>query len=87
MKEKTTDKDNQRWNFLVFITDQQNFRTLGCNGNQMIRTPNLDKMAGEGVNFINNFTPIPICGPARASVLTGLYPSAHGVIHWGRDGH
>ncbi|GAB5562188.1 MAG: arylsulfatase [Synoicihabitans sp.] len=47
----------------------------------MVQTPHLDRLAGEGVNFTHAFTPSPICSPARASLLTGTWPSTHGCIN------
>jgi arylsulfatase A-like enzyme len=70
-------------NVLVFLTDQQRWDTLGCYGNPMGLTPNLDSMAAEGVRFVNAFTPQPVCAPARSSLQTGKYPSATGVIRNG----
>ncbi len=65
-------------NILVFLSDQQRYDTLGCNGQPLDITPNLDQFAEEGVNFINAFTPQPVCGPARAMLQTGLYPTQTG---------
>ena len=66
---------------LLFHTDQHRADSLGCGGNTICRTPNLDALAARGVLFANAFTPIAICAPARASLLTGLYPMRHGVIN------
>jgi len=70
-------------NILVFLTDQQRWDTAGCYGNEMQLTPNLDAMAGKGVRFRHSFTCQPVCGPARASLQTGLYAAATGVWHNG----
>jgi choline-sulfatase len=60
---------------------------MGCAGNQEIRTPNLDRLAKEGVRFDHFFCASPVCSPARASILTGRIPSQHGVIDWLRGGN
>lgn len=66
---------------IVFIcTDQQRFDSLGCSGNPVARTPNIDLIASQGVRFTNHTTPCPICSPSRASIFTGLYPRNHGLI-------
>ena len=52
---------------------------MGCAGNKEIRSPNLDRVAREGIRFDNFFCASPVCSPARASILTGRIPSQHGV--------
>ena len=67
-------------NVLLIHSDQHRFDCLGANGHPQIRTPNLDRLAAEGVNFTHAFTPAPICSPARASLLTGQWPTQHGCM-------
>ena len=62
-------------NILVFFTDQQRWDTCGCYGQQLDVTPRLDQMAETGVLFENAFTCQPVCGPARAAIQTGVYPT------------
>jgi arylsulfatase A-like enzyme len=64
-------------NLLVLMTDQQRTDTLGCLGATPCRTPNLDRVAAEGVAFSHAITPVPLCSPARASIITGRYPHSH----------
>jgi arylsulfatase A-like enzyme len=66
-----------RPNFLFIVTDDQRFDTLGCAGNAIIRTPNVDRLAGEGVRFDRAFVTTPICAASRASILTGTYERTH----------
>jgi arylsulfatase len=61
-------------NILWICTDQQRFDTLGCYGNQFVRTPNVDRLAESGVLFDHAFTQSPVCTPSRSSFLTGRYP-------------
>ena len=68
-----------RPNILVICTDQHRFDALGCYGNPHIKTPNIDRLAAEGVLFERCYTPNPVCAPTRASILTGRYPRAHGL--------
>lgn len=63
----------QRPNILFFFTDQQRWDTCGCYGQKLDITPNLDRMAAEGVRFANAYTCQPVCGPARAVLQTGKY--------------
>ncbi|MCK4276132.1 MAG: sulfatase-like hydrolase/transferase [Phycisphaerae bacterium] len=60
-------------NILLIMADQLRADALGCYGNDVSRTPNLDALAAGGVCFENSFTPNPICVPARASITTGNY--------------
>lgn len=61
-------------NILWICTDQQRFDTLGCYGNAMVRTPNIDKLALDGVLFEHAYAQCTVCTPSRASFLTGRYP-------------
>jgi arylsulfatase A-like enzyme len=64
---------------LLLLTDQQRKDSLGAYGTSFARTPNLDRLAREGVRFERAYGTNPFCCPARASILTGLYPRTHGV--------
>lgn len=66
-------------NVLFIFTDQQRQDSLGCYGNEFAETPNLDRLAGDGVRFDNGYTPTAICTPARAAVASGEYPFKNGV--------
>lgn len=62
-----------RPNVIVFYTDQQRWDAAGVHGNPLELMPNFDRMATQGVHVANSFTCQPVCGPARASLQTGLY--------------
>ena len=62
---------SDRPNVVVIMTDQHHFQALRCAGNSLIRTPNLDRLAREGILFTNGYVNAPICGPSRASFYTG----------------
>ena len=66
-------------NILFIFTDQHRLSALGAYGETPCKTPNIDKLAKEGVLFRNAYTTCPVCSPARASVMTGKYPHSHGV--------
>lgn len=69
----------KQMNVVFILTDNHGAWTLGCYGNPDIRTPNLDRMAKEGMRFTRALSSNPVCSPTRATFLTGLLPSQHGV--------
>jgi len=73
----------KRPNFLFIIADQLRADHLGCYGNKVVRTPNIDRLAAEGFVADRFHVASPICMPNRASLLTGRMPSLHGVRHNG----
>ena len=68
------------YNIVFYFTDQQRWDTCGCFGQPLDITPNLDKLATEGVKFDNAFSPQPVCGPCRALFQTGRYPTETGCF-------
>ena len=69
-------------NIVLIFVDNQPAKMLGCAGNPEIHTPRLDALAARGTRFSEAFCPNAMCSPCRASVLTGLMPSQHGVHTW-----
>lgn len=67
-------------NIIFYFSDQQRFDTCGCYGQSLPITPNLDRMADEGVRFDLAFSPQPVCGPCRSIFQTGLYPTETGCF-------
>lgn len=65
---------------LFITTDQQRYDAYGCNGGEVARTPVTDGLAEEGVRYERAYCQNAVCSPARSSMLTGQYPSTHGVI-------
>ena len=73
-------KSEKRVNFLFVLTDDQPFDAIGFTKRYpFLKTPNMDRLFFEGVNFENFFVTQSICSPSRASFLTGTYPHIHGV--------
>ena len=70
-------------NFLFFITDQQRADWLGCAGHPVLKTPHIDAIAAQGTRFTDFNVAKPVCMPNRASLLTGRYPSVHGLRYNG----
>ncbi len=66
-------------NVLCFITDQQRADHLGCYGNPIVQSPNIDRLAAQGSTFTASYVANPLCMPNRASLFTGMFPKAHGV--------
>lgn len=66
-------------NVLFLMTDQQKFDVLGCMGNPLAKTPNLDRLASQGVLFTQAHSTVPYCTPTRAALVTGRYPSTLGI--------
>lgn len=68
-----------RPNFVLFVTDQQRWDHLGCYGNDVLKTPNIDALADHGVRFERFYVSSPLCQPNRATLMTGRSPMVHGV--------
>src|SRR5580765_4294787 len=64
-------------NILFIMTDQQRWDCVGANGNKLIQTPNLDRLAARGANFTHAFVSSPVCVPSRISFFTGRYAHSH----------
>jgi N-acetylglucosamine-6-sulfatase len=66
-------------NIVVILVDDMRWDDLGCAGHPFSKTPNMDRIAREGAQFVNAFAVTPLCSPSRASLLTGQYPHTHGI--------
>lgn len=67
------------YNVLVLMSDQHSKRQLGCYGDDLVRTPNLDRLASKGMLFENTYCPAPICIPNRMSFMTSRRPTANRI--------
>lgn len=70
-------------NFILFVTDQQRWDHLGCNGNPVLRTPHIDAIAEAGTSFDRFTVASAVCMPNRSTMMTGRMPSLHGVRYNG----
>ena len=73
--------DESRPNVLFILTDDQRYDALSCMGHPHLKTPHIDRLADEGLLFKNHFCTTSLCSPSRASILSGLYAHAHGVVN------
>ncbi len=81
----TSCQKRQPPNIIFLLTDDQRWDSMGCMGNQIVQTPNLDGLAREGVLFKNAFVTTAICCISRASIFTGQYARRHGILDFAKD--
>lgn len=77
---ETTGAPGARPDVVVVVVDDLRWDEFGAAGHPYVETPNIDRLAAEGALFVNSFHAVPLCSPNRASILTGQYPSRHGII-------
>ncbi|MFC1715106.1 sulfatase [Candidatus Poribacteria bacterium] len=77
-EEGSEEMTDSRPNVLLLFTDQQRYDTIAAGGNDLIRTPALDRLCSTGMRFDRSYTPSPVCVSARYSLMTGLYPHRSG---------
>jgi len=73
--------DKGKPNVLFILCDDLRWDCLGCAGHPHLKTPNIDRLAAEGVRFANTFCTTSLCSPSRASIMSGLYGHSHGVAN------
>ena len=71
--------NNRKLNFVFMITDSQRKDMVGAYGNPWVDTPNLDRLAHEGIRFERAYTASPVCTPARGAIFSGMYPQVNGA--------
>jgi arylsulfatase A-like enzyme len=69
-------------NIIFILIDDMGWRDLGCYGSDFYETPNLDRLAAEGMRFTDAYASCPVCSPTRASIMSGKYPATVGVTDW-----
>lgn len=74
--------DTGRPNFIVILCDDLGYGDLGCFGHPHIKTPNLDRLASEGLRLTDCYAGAPVCSPSRAGMLTGRIPNRLGIYDW-----
>lgn len=73
-------EQTKRPNIIVVLVDDMRWDEFGEAGHNYIKTPNIDRIAKEGIRFINAFSTTPLCSPSRAGFLTGLYAHSNGIV-------
>ena len=74
--------ESSRPNLIVVLCDDLGYGDLGCYGNQVVQTPNIDQFAAEGAKFTRCYSAAPNCSPARTGLMTGRTPSRAGIHNW-----
>ncbi len=69
-------------NFVFFLVDDLGWMDLGCFGSRFYETPNVDRLAAQGMRFTNAYAACPVCSPTRASIMTGKYPARLGTTDY-----
>ncbi|HWC00791.1 MAG TPA: sulfatase-like hydrolase/transferase, partial [Bryobacteraceae bacterium] len=72
----------QPTNVVFILADDWGWTDLGCYGSRYYQTPNLDRLASQGMRFTNAYAACPVCSPTRASILTGRYPARLHLTDW-----
>lgn len=75
-------ENNQKPNVVIILADDLGYGDLGAYGHSIVKTPNIDKLAQEGVRFTQYYAPAPLCSPSRAGLLTGRTPFRTGIRSW-----
>lgn len=73
---------NNKPNILFILVDDLGYRDLGVSGSTFYETPNVDKLAKEGMVFTNGYAASRVCSPSRASIMTGKFTGRHGITDW-----
>ncbi|MHC4326244.1 MAG: sulfatase-like hydrolase/transferase, partial [Planctomycetota bacterium] len=72
----------EKLNFVFILVDDLGWMDTGCYGSKFYETPNIDKLAAQGMRFTDGYAACAVCSPTRAAVMTGRYPARLGVTDW-----
>ena len=67
---------------MVILCDDLGYGDISCYGNKIIKTPNIDRLASQGIRFTDYYSPSPVCSPSRVGLLTGRTPNRAGIYDW-----
>jgi|SRR6516165_314856 arylsulfatase A-like enzyme len=76
------DAPRPKLNFVFILIDDMGWKDAGCNGSTFYQTPNIDRLAAQGMRFTDGYAACPVCSPTRASILTGKYPARLHLTDW-----
>ena len=79
---KTRYESDSPPNIIFIVIDDLGWRDLACLGSEFYETPNLDRLAAQGITFTDAYAASPVCSPTRASLLTGKYPATVGITNY-----
>ena len=82
MPARAEDKSGDKPNFLVILVDDYGWNDCGFMGSRVYETPNIDRLAKAGTIFTEGYSACQVSSPSRASIMTGLYTTRHGVTNW-----
>jgi len=69
-------------NVLFILADDFGYHDMSSMGSKFYETPNIDKIAGQGMVFTNGYAACQVCSPSRASIMSGKFPARHGITDW-----
>ena len=75
-------RKSKKLNFVFFLIDDLGWTDLGCYGSKFYETPNINRLAGQGMRFTDAYAACPVCSPTRASIVAGKYPARLGITQW-----
>jgi arylsulfatase A-like enzyme len=73
---------NKKTNFIIILVDDLGWTDAGCYGSKFYETPNIDRLANQGMRFTDGYAACAVCSPTRAAVMTGRYPARIGITNW-----
>src|SRR5687767_5131794 len=73
---------DSKLNFVLILADDLGWTDLGCYGSEFYQTPNIDRLAADGMKFTQGYSACTVCSPTRAAILTGKYPGRLRVTDW-----
>lgn len=79
---QTKEEELQKPNILFILADDLGYHDLSCMGSNFYETPNIDRIANEGMVFIDGYAACQVCSPSRASIMSGKFPARHGITDW-----
>jgi arylsulfatase A-like enzyme len=74
--------EKQKPNFLFILADDYGYYDVGISGSKFYETPNIDRIASEGMIFTDGYAACQVCSPSRASIMSGKFPARHGITDW-----